>query len=271
MSEYRCQNCHQPMIGKFCYQCGEQKFDKQHRRITILFSDLFESLYSIDNRFLKSTIVFFSKPGFLAHEFCRGVRVPYVKPISFFLIINLLYFIVSPMTDFSLPLKSQALQPYAALVNEVVEKYLVVNDVSFEELAARYDPLSQTLAKSLVILSVPLLLPFVWLANPSRRFYLIDHAVNALYTYAFVLLWPMIIICFLEILELFDLNVSNRQGFLPALLIPYYFYIVLSQRNQYQDGWWMSSVKATVIFVGIIVSHFVYRFLQFGIVWWQIT
>lgn len=259
------------MIGNFCHHCGERKFEKQQRRITILFGDLFESLYSLDSRLLKSIILFFAKPGFLAHEFCRGVRVPYVKPISFFLIVNLLYFIVSPMTDFSLPLKSQALQPYAGLVNEVVEKHLLENDLSFEELASRYDPLSQTLAKSLVILSIPLLLPFVWLANPSRRFYLIDHAVNALYTYAFVLLWPMMIIFVLEVLELFNLNVSNRQGFLPVLLIPYYVYILLSQRNQYQDGWWISSVKAAVIFIGIIVSHFVYRFLQFGIVWWQIS
>jgi hypothetical protein len=271
MSEYTCQNCRQPMIDTFCHHCGERKFDKQQRRITILFGDLFESLYSLDSRFLKSIILFFAKPGFLAHEFCRGVRVPYVKPISFFLIVNVLYFIATPMTDLSLPLRDQVQQPYSVIVNDVVEKHMLVNGLSFEQLAARYDPLSQTLAKSLVILSIPLLLPFIWLANPSRRFYLIDHAVSALYTYAFFLVWPMIIILVIEIFGFFGLNVFYRQAFLPILLIPYYLYIVSSQRNQYKDGWWMSCVKAMVIFVGIIVSHFIYRFLQFGIVWWQIT
>ena len=220
---FSCQNCQNNYVGNFCNQCGEQRFDSEQRKIAVLFSNLIQSLFELDGKLLKSIRYFFTQPGFLAFEHWRGVRKPYMTPVAFFLIVNLLFFIFSPITDFAQPLETQSAQPYASLVQSTIVTELQDHSISIQQLAEKYDAVSEAIAKSIVILSVPFLVPFIWLMNPSKKFYLIDHSVSALYIYAFVLIWPMIITPVLTLFFWMADEWENPDGLLLLLLLaPYY-------------------------------------------------
>jgi hypothetical protein len=271
-SNFTCQNCQNQYKGRFCNQCGERRFDAEQRKISVLFATLIQSLFELDGKLIRSIRYFFTRPGFLAYEHSRGVRKPYITPVAFFLITNLVFFIFSPITDFAQPLDSQQSQPYGPLVQSTIDSYLLEQSISMQVLSERYDVLSETIAKSIVILSVPFLIPFIWLANPNKKFYLIDHSVSALYLYAFVLVWPMIVTPLLTFLFWVTEQRENPDGLLLLLLLtPYYLYAAFFQKFMYRDIWWKCLLKAWVITIGIIISHFIFRFLQFWIVWWQMA
>jgi Protein of unknown function (DUF3667) len=266
-----CQSCLKRYQGEFCNQCGEKRFDPEQRKISILFAHLIESLVQVDGKFFRTLRYFFTKPGFLAYEHWRGVRKPYMTPVAFFLIINVIYFLFSPLTDFAIPLSNQAIQPYSQWVAPTIDSYISQNTTTFEQLAVRYDALSGAIAKSLVILSLPFFIPFIWLVNPSRKYYLLDHSVSALYLYSFVLVWPMIITSLMTAFFALASGWKSPQGLILLLLLtPYYIYAVLFQSFMYRNKWWVCLIKGFIITIGIIISHFIYRFIQFWIVWWQI-
>ncbi|NVJ69990.1 MAG: DUF3667 domain-containing protein [Alphaproteobacteria bacterium] len=221
---------------------------------------------------LRSFRAFLFSPGLLAREHWRGARKPYLKPVTLFLLVNVLYFLVSPMTDFSLPLNNQAIQPYGAWVSQVIDRYLVESGETFDALAARYDVLTQVVAKSIVIVSVPFLVPFVWIANPSRRYFLIDHTVFALHHYAFIMVWPIVVAGIGSGLYMLGVSaVLPQWSFGLMLFLPIYLYGVAGARRMYGAGWISAVFKGLILFVGVGVSHFIYRLIQFWLVWWQVT
>ncbi|MEP1444638.1 MAG: DUF3667 domain-containing protein [Paraglaciecola sp.] len=269
---HTCQNCGKQYQGYYCNWCGERLFDNKQRQISVLATNLIESLFNVDGKLLTSIRLFITKPGYLAYQHWRGVRMSYMSPVSFFLIINVIYFLFSPMTDFALPLHNQAMQPYSEWVQPTIDSYLANTEITFEKLAIQYDAISSALAKSLVILSIPFLVPFIWIVNPSRKYYLLDHCVSALYLYSFVLVWPIILGGIMSLLSWssIDLSPFGITG-LGLLLTSYYVYSFFFQVQMYQNTILLSALKSMVILIGIAVSHFIYRFIQFWLVWWQIT
>lgn len=211
-------------------------------------------------------------PGTLSLAHMQGVRRPYMKPVTLFVVLNVLFFLFSPITDFALPLDNQGMQMYGDHVQAVIDREVAKSGNSFDDLAARYDVLTQLVAKSIVILSVPFLVPFVWLANPGGRYFLIDHTVFALHLYGFVLVWPIIVDAVASGLYFAGL-LEFVPGFVATLLIlgPLYGYIFLAQRRMYGGSPWLVPFRAMAVFAGLVLSHFIYRYLQFWIVWLQIT
>ncbi|SDE06090.1 DUF3667 domain-containing protein [Kordiimonas lacus] len=237
-----------------------------------MFGQLLEEVSSLDSKLFRSFRAFLFSPGLLAYEHWRGARKPYLKPVTLFLIVNVIYFLVSPITDFALPLNNQAIQPYGAWVTKVIDGYVASSGESFDQVAARYDALTQVVAKSIVIVSVPFLVPFVWICSPFRRYYLLDHTVFALHHYAFVLIWPVAASGIG-----YSLHALGLEAFLPGwanaalLFLPLYAYGVVGVKRAYGGGWIGALLKGIVLFAGVAVSHFIYRLIQFWVVWWQVT
>ena len=153
----------------------------------------------------------------------------------------------------------------------VIADYLAATGQSFAEVAARYDPISQLVAKSIVVISIPFFVPFVWAANPSKRFYLIDHSVFAIHIYAAILAWPILLSGLGWIMYFLGVAQEYLAQTMSAALALIFLYIILAQKRAYGGGYFVSLTKSLLLFVGIGVSHFIYRYIQFWLVWWQVT
>jgi len=272
----RCQSCGASEMQEFCPVCGERTLDGSQRSLAVLASHGVREAFAVDGKLWRTLRLFFTRPGFLSREHMLGVRNPYMRPLTLFLFFNLIYFLFSPLTDFTLPLNNQKIQPlYGGWLQDIIDQYILVSGRTFEQVAAQYDAVTEVVAKSLVIFSVPFLVPIAWLMNPSRKYYLVDHTVFSLHLYCFVFAWPVLINALMDGLYILLHNIVevSLSGWAFTLVAfgPLAAYPIVAQKNMYGGPWWLSVVKGSVLFFGIIFSHFVYRFIQFWLVWWQVT
>ncbi len=89
-----CMNCSGPLSGQYCSNCGQRS---RVRLITMweLFRDLFADLFEFDSRVWRSIIPLLFRPGKLTREYLSGRRMRYVPPFRMYLILSIVFFLVS--------------------------------------------------------------------------------------------------------------------------------------------------------------------------------
>jgi len=89
-----CANCGAPLTGRFCSACGQQADHAAHSVGHFLWEAI-EALTHADSRFWITTRALVRKPGFLTREFFAGRRARYVQPLRLYLILSVVFFVLS--------------------------------------------------------------------------------------------------------------------------------------------------------------------------------
>jgi hypothetical protein len=90
----RCQNCHAPLRGKFCVECGQLS----HSYSAPLWTDIqnfFGNHFGFDTKFFRSILPLLFRPGFLSREYSAGRRVRYINPLRLYIFSSILFFLVA--------------------------------------------------------------------------------------------------------------------------------------------------------------------------------
>ena len=189
---WACPTCDTLRTTPFCPRCGERPVNPRDLTLTGLAERLFHAFTSIDTRTARSAGRLLRHPGELSLAWMRGVRKPYVAPLTLFLIVNVIFFAVQSVTGeavFSSSLDSHLHhQDWSEFARSLVERKLEASHTRLAEYAPVFDRAVAVKAKSLIILmTIPftLLLPVVFLRE--RRPFM-THVVFALHFYAFLLL-----------------------------------------------------------------------------------
>lgn len=271
-SSHTCRSCDGELLGDYCHQCGERRMNEGQRKLSLLFGQLVDSLFSVDGKLNRTFYSVLFRPGLLSYDHWRGKRNPYMRPIALFFLVNVIYFVIVPITDFSLSFNDQKIQPYREIVVAEIENKVATGQFDLAQLEEKYNSIKNVVSKSILFLSIPFLVPFVWLVNRNKKYYLIDHAVYSIHLYTFILIWPLFFVLIRILLRKLELLSLLPNSFMPLTsLVILYIYAFIGQRIMYQNNLVISGLKAVFILCGIILSHFIYRFVQFWIVWWQIS
>lgn len=91
-----CENCHAPLHGEFCHQCG-QSIHNPVRHAGHALEEVFESFWHLDGRVFR-TLRDLLVPGRTALEYLAGHRQRYLPPLRIFVIMSLLAFFVGRAT-----------------------------------------------------------------------------------------------------------------------------------------------------------------------------
>src|SRR6478736_8508316 len=86
-----CKNCNNSFSGKYCNHCGEKLYHEKDRSVFHLFEEGLHFLTHFDGTFFNTLKKIFTKPGQLSVDYCNGKRKTYFKPLSFFLLLVVLY------------------------------------------------------------------------------------------------------------------------------------------------------------------------------------
>jgi hypothetical protein len=86
-----CENCGEPLTGKYCSQCGQPAIDYR-RSFRHVFVDILESFLSWDSKFFATITWLIVRPWHLTNEFLAGRRVRYVHPLRLYLLASILFF-----------------------------------------------------------------------------------------------------------------------------------------------------------------------------------
>ena len=87
-----CENCHLPLNGAFCANCG-QEADSKLKYFWVVIMHLLDDIFSFDSRASRTLWPLVIRPGFLTNEYFAGRRVHYVPPIRLYLFISIVFFI----------------------------------------------------------------------------------------------------------------------------------------------------------------------------------
>ena len=92
MIEKYCDNCHQPLIGPFCGQCGQQA-ESTLKYFWVVIMHLLDDIFSFDSRAARTILPLITRPAFLTNEYFAGRRVHYVPPLRLYLFISIIFFL----------------------------------------------------------------------------------------------------------------------------------------------------------------------------------
>ena len=96
-----CPHCHP--TSTYCPECGEKRFSEKDFSFKNFFSGLIGDFTDFDSKLLKTLWLLTFRPGLLTSEHCRGVHVPYIKPLRLFVVIAVVHFLafgLSQKADF---------------------------------------------------------------------------------------------------------------------------------------------------------------------------
>ena len=267
-----CLNCGTSVTGDYCSACGQHVRDNTNRSIKGLLGVFLENTFFLDNRFLKSLRYLFAFPGRMTVEFVAGKRKKFVSPVTLFLFVNLIYFIVNPLSDYSLSLGDQFYsQPYSELIQEVVRDKLRSTGLDGKAYGEIYQKTSDNISKSIMIINVPLIALLVYLMSFKRRKFYYDSLIFAFHFFS-VYLFSWICLDWMGALvsHLPDAiySVTSDVSFaLFVILIPV-VYGVLSIKRFLNLSWGWAIPAGIGVFLAVNAANMVYRFIILFLTLW---
>ncbi len=266
----RCPSCNTEFKGDYCYHCGERKLDQKQRCLKFLLANLFESFTDIDSKLWRTFRIFLFEPGKLPLLHFQGSRKNQLKPITLFIFISIIYFIFTPISDFNLSLYDQLHgQDYSTWLNSVIQQRLIDLGKSENEITQSYNLLSPVVSKTLFFINIPIFSIFVVLLNYNKKFVYLDHFIFSLYITCFIIFLPLLVAPIMYALNFIWHDIPK---IIPLTLVLVFFltFLFLSQKKMYQNSNLMTSLKTLGLLIVTVVTHFLYRFLQFWATWWSL-
>jgi hypothetical protein len=252
----------------FCPRCGEEPLKPRDLTLHGFAEKAVHAFTSVDARTLRSVRTVLFRPGELTVAWFRGIRKPYVLPLSLFLIANVAFVAVQLLTGqhvFNSSLDSHLHhQDWSALAQSLVSMRLDETGRTIEEYAPVFDRRVAFNAKSLVVLmslAFAVLLPAVFFRE--KRPFMV-HVIFSLHFYAFLLL--------LMSASLVVAGVSARLGFggieVPvvdnvlsiAMLLVCGIYMYRAVRPVYETRGAARVIIAAVLLVDVALLVLGYRF-----------
>jgi uncharacterized protein DUF3667 len=241
-----------------------------------LAEEALDGFTHFDTRFLRTLKLLFTKPGELSNAYFHGGRSRYTKPLSLFIIINLIFFFVQPHTGLFRNRYAQYIHRHYAMVHEHLRK----TGEAEQLYAARFDENLQHQKKSLFIVAVPALalIMGVLFAGSGRTY--AEHLVLSIQFYAFLLVYLAAIgilvvvplVLGLPSVSPFAARVAVvLQGELVIdlmIFIGLSVYIYLALRRAYEMSQARSAISAIILSVAVGFSIALYHNLVFYTAFW---
>ena len=267
-----CLNCGASVKEVYCHHCGQHVRDNLDRSMGRLLGEFLGNVFFFDNRFFLSVWYLVRFPSRMTVEFLEGKRKKFISPVTLFLFLNLIYFFVNPLTDYSLSLEDQIyLQPYSKWPKEWVNLKLQKEGLDEQAYSITYQNMSNNISKSIMIINIPMIAFFVYLiAFKKRRFYF-DNLIFAFHFFTlFMASWIMLdwVGKLLDFLPGQDYSiVSNISFYLFAFIIPL-FYAMLCIKKFMGIRWYWAIPAGLGVMIAVNLANMIYRFIIFIFTFW---
>ncbi len=272
-----CGNCGAKLGGPFCSQCGEKKFAEHDYSVAHLLEEVVDGLTHFDTRFIRTLKALFTKPGELSRAYFEGGRSRYTKPLSLFIIINVIFFFIQPHTGLFGYQYAQYLQipRYSVAIHD----HLRASGEAESIYAARFNENLQHQKKSILIVAVPVLALVMLLVFAGTGRTYAEHLVFSVQIYAFMLaflgiailgvLFPIVF----GLTWLFQTVVEFRRlggelaidTVLGTGLVTYTY---LALRRAYQTSRTRSAISAVAVSFTVVLTIIAYHTVLFYLTFW---
>jgi hypothetical protein len=137
-----CANCGTPMLGPWCYACG-QSGEEFHRSIVKLLVEVFEGLFHFDGRVWRTLPDLFRRPAHLTRSYLDGHRAPQIPPLRLFLVVLLAVFFAASIGSRGVTVNTTTTDDQGKVLAEKTRRISNLSDLSPTEQAAVRDALAK--------------------------------------------------------------------------------------------------------------------------------
>ena len=274
-----CKNCGNHFEGKYCNQCGEKVYSEKDKSVFHLFEEGLHFITHFEGTFFNTLKKIFTQPGQLSVDYCNGKRKTYFKPLSFFLLLVVLYLLFPVFEGLNMKLYYHTHHIlYGNYARRMVIDIMTQKHLTDGEVESLFHPVSEKVSKFLLVILLPLTALFFWLLTFKKRKYFFDQMVfsaevNCMYLLWGFLLLPLLLFIFEEIWHLLTNNYldvpDEALGIITYTLLC--IYTGAGARRFYKITKWQSVGFAILFYIAhLIIVQYIYKFILFYIVIHQI-
>ncbi len=267
-----CKNCGNSFTGKYCNNCGEKVYDEHDKSVLHFFEEGLHFITHFEGTLFTTIKTMFRRPGQLSFDYCEGKRKKYFKPLSFFLLLVVLYLLFPFFEGLNMRLQYYSSQPlYGKYAAAKIQAVAASTGLPVETLAEKFHQKGEKASKFLLIVIVPLTAMVMFCMAFFRRKYFFDHMVFAAEVNSFYLLWgflllPLLVMIVNMVAGLFGIqqNIFTEEwiGILMYLYVT--IYVAKAAKKFYNFKWWQSFLFTVVFcFAHIFIVYILYKFLLF--------
>ncbi len=264
LEQIDCLNCGASIKGAFCHHCGQHVRDNLDRSLSRLLSKFLGNIFFFDNRFFLSVKYLFLFPGRMTVEFLAGKRKKFISPITLFLFINLIYFFVNPLSDYSLSLYDQYSQPYSMWSQGWIDHKLKEEGTDWQSYSITYQNMSDKISKSILIINVPMIAILVYLMAFKKRRYYFDSLIFAFHFFSlFLFSWIMLDWVGSLIHFLYSYDNSMLYTITSSLFVMVFplLYAILYIKKFMAIRWYWAIPAGVGVMISVLLSNMFYRFI----------
>ena len=97
-NRHTCLNCGMEYEGNYCSRCG-QSHTVGRLSLRRVATELLPDIYNLDNKFMRTCVDLFRRPGTMIMDFVDGKRVRYYKPLPLLFVMASVFIIVSQLCN----------------------------------------------------------------------------------------------------------------------------------------------------------------------------
>ena len=264
-----CKNCGNSFSGNYCNECGEKVLRDSDRSFRKLLSTLLIAITFADSKMIKTLWLVLKRPGFLSQELADGRSVNYLKPISLFFVLNLIYFFFPLIQLFNASLNTQLLSPLREYYQTLIAHKIVDLRMDLNSFSLIYNLKSTGFAKLMVMIFVVVAsLPLNLLYWKKNRFFA-DHVNYLIELACFNLFVNAIVLTVLA--SFFGLGQYLNEGILTLLFISTNLYFLFrSGFIFYQERGLRLILKSVAMILFLKLALEIYRAILFFVTIWSL-
>jgi hypothetical protein len=250
--------------------CGEKVLLPADRSFKKFLSNILIAITFADSKMIKTLWLTLVDPGFISKEFAEGKRVKYLKPLSLFFVLNLIYFLFPLIQLFSASLNTQLLSPYRDIVKEIVsEKMIAMSIRDVQSFSIIYNIKTTGLAKLMVMVFVVIAsLPLNIFYRKKNRFFT-DHVGYLVELACFNLFVNALLITLVA--KIFGIGHYLDETTLASIFVATNLYFLLrSGITFYQEDGWELVFKSILMVVILKIALEIYRAILFFVTIWSL-
>lgn len=240
-----CPICSTELKGKFCHGCGEKHRREEELAFKHFVLHAVHELTHLDSKVFATARYLYSRPGYLTREYVLGRRSLYMKPLSLFLMVCAVYFLV----DSYFPRSAYDVywftgQDKTGSVDrawtKLAAKKHVTKEVIMERVQARVHKIS-TAMQFPVVLVIGGVLALLY-----HKRYFVEHLVFAFHFMSFTYLTASLLRP-----VTYGLNIYSWTSYLVGGVSStvYFVYLFFALRRVYQQSAGLTVVKGLVTLV----------------------
>jgi hypothetical protein len=192
---HTCNNCGNDFSGNFCNLCGEKVYHEHDRSFSHLIEEVFHFVTHFEGTFILSLKTMLSKPGKISDDFCNGVRKKYFKPLSFFLMLVILYLLFPLFEGLNMrPHFYENNNLFGSYATAQLERVKTTKHLTDEELEETFLHKGEKVSKFLLFIVIPFMALLSLGAGFKKRKYYFDHFIFSTEVVSFFILWGFLIL-----------------------------------------------------------------------------